>query len=85
MSPLSVLASRKIIVIEDDADIAEIIVYNLEKEGYDAIATGRGDEGFTLVRLELPDVVILDLMLPGVDGLSICQQLKTDPATKIFQ
>ena len=82
MSPLSVLASRKIIVIEDDADIAEIIVYNLEKEGYDAIATGRGDEGFTLVRLELPDVVILDLMLPGVDGLSICQQLKTDPATE---
>ncbi len=75
-------SSYKVVVVEDEADIADVIVYNLEKEGYEVISSGRGDEGLNIIRREVPDLVILDLMLPGIDGLSACQQLKTDELTR---
>jgi two-component system alkaline phosphatase synthesis response regulator PhoP len=72
----------KIVIIEDEPDIIEVMSYNLKREGYQVSASRRGDEGLNLVRNQSPALVLLDLMLPGTDGLSICQQLKADPITR---
>jgi two-component system alkaline phosphatase synthesis response regulator PhoP len=82
MSRVPAKRSYKIVVVEDEADIADVIVYNLEREGFEVMSSDRGDEGLNLIRRELPDLVILDLMLPGFDGLSACQQLKADAMTR---
>lgn len=73
---------NKIVVIEDEPDIVEVVSYNLKREGYNVISVERGDEGLNLVRNQSPNLVILDLMLPGMDGLSICQQMKSDPIVR---
>ena len=70
---------KKIVVIEDEPDIVEVVSYNLRREGYKVLSVPRGDAGLNLVRNESPHLVILDLMLPGIDGLSLCQQIKADP------
>ena len=69
-------------MIEDEPDIAEVITYNLKREGFNVSVADRGDVGINLVRNEAPGLVILDLMLPGMDGLAVCQQIKADPLTK---
>lgn len=71
---------KKIVVIEDEPDIVEVVSYNLRREGYTVHSAARGDEGLNLVRNQSPHLVILDLMLPGIDGLSVCQQMKSDPS-----
>jgi two-component system phosphate regulon response regulator PhoB len=76
------MAKERIVVIEDDPDILEVIRYNLAREGYQVTAAGDGEVGHRLVVDQLPDLVLLDLMLPGRDGLDICRQLKADPATQ---
>lgn len=73
---------RKIAVIEDDRDINELIAYNLEREGYGVIRSLDGGQGLFLIQKEQPDLVLLDLMLPGMDGLEVCQALKQSDATK---
>ena len=65
---------RKIIVIEDEPDIVEVISYSLKREGYNVLAVDRGDESINLIRNQSPSLIILDLMLPGMDGLSVCRQ-----------
>jgi len=70
---------EKIVVIEDEPDIVEVISYNLKREGYNVLAVDRGDESINLIRNQSPSLIILDLMLPGMDGLSVCRQLKSDP------
>ena len=70
------------VIIEDEPDIIEVISYNLKREGYQVSAARRGDEGLNLVRNQSPALVLLDLMLPEIDGLTICQQLKSDPITR---
>ena len=72
----------KIVVIEDEPDIVEVIAYNLKREGFNVHSANRGDEGLNEVRNQAPVLVILDLMLPGMDGLSVCQQIKSDPFTQ---
>lgn len=74
--------SQKIVVIEDEPDILEVIEYNLSREGYDVRSTRDGEEGLLLVRKETPSLVLLDLMLPGLDGLEVCRKLKEDAATR---
>ena len=76
------MLKRKIVVIEDEPDIVEVISYNLKREGFQVIASARGDEGLNQVRNQSPALVILDLMLPGSDGLSVCQQIKSDSLTQ---
>ena len=71
-----------VVVVEDEADIQDVIAYNLKRDGYEVLTASRGDEGLSLIQAKMPDLVILDLMLPGIDGLSICQQLRADPRTK---
>ena len=73
--------SKKVVLVEDEVDIVDTIVYNLSREGFETLSAQRGDEGLNLIRKELPDLVVLDLMLPGMDGLTVCQQLKSDPRT----
>ena len=76
------MEKTKIVVVEDEADILEVIDYNLSKEGFDVSSSTDGLEGMALVQKEIPDLVLLDLMLPGMDGIEICQTLKADSATR---
>ena len=76
------MKKTKIAVIEDEADILEVIDYNLSKEGFDVCSALNGEEGLALVKKEGPDLVLLDLMLPGLDGIEICRKLKTDYSTR---
>jgi two-component system phosphate regulon response regulator PhoB len=72
---------EKIAVIEDEADILEVVQYNLRREGYLVVASRNGEEGLDRIRKENPDLVLLDLMLPGLDGLEVCKRLQADPVT----
>ena len=76
------MKKKKIIVVEDEPDLVDVVTYNLEREGYSVLASQRGDEGLNLIRSEAPDLVLLDLMLPGMDGLSICRQMKSDSSMR---
>jgi two-component system phosphate regulon response regulator PhoB len=77
-----VMAKAKILVVEDEEDILELVTYNLAKEGYQVNGVPTGEDTLKRVRSELPDLVLLDLMLPGVDGLEVCKLLKSDPKTR---
>jgi len=72
----------KIAVIEDEADILEVIEYNLAREGYKVITAQDGKDGLRKIIDEAPDLVLLDLMLPGVDGIDLCRRIKADPLTR---
>ncbi len=71
----------RIVVVEDEPDIAEVIAYNLRRESFEVFTAPDGERGLDLVRQHLPELVLLDLMLPGMDGLEVCRQLKDDPQT----
>lgn len=74
-------ATRHLILIEDEQDIADLLVYNLEREGYQVTAFRDGREGFDAITRIGPDLILLDLMLPGMDGIEICRALRADPRT----
>jgi len=76
------VAKPKILVIEDEPDILEVIQYNLEREGHKVVACRNGELGLSRIRTDAPDLVILDLMLPGMDGVEVCRQVKADPVTQ---
>ncbi len=76
------MPQRKIVVIEDEPDILEAIQYNLERENFKVIAATSGDQGLKTVVREGPDLLLLDLLLPGLDGLEVCRRLKMDPVTQ---
>jgi DNA-binding response OmpR family regulator len=71
----------RILVAEDDADIASLVRHYLERDGFAVETTGTGGDVSSRVRQTPTDVVVLDLMLPGLDGLSVCRALRADPAT----
>ena len=76
------MAKPLIIVVEDEPDIREIMLYNLRREGYEAEGFESGSEGLEAIRAKQPNLVILDLMLPGMDGLTVCQQVRAETAIK---
>jgi two-component system phosphate regulon response regulator PhoB len=76
------MAKENILVVEDDESIAELVSYNLSQEGYAVKLVSSGEAAIKAVRRDLPDLVILDLMLPGVDGLEVCRYLKEENATR---
>jgi len=76
------MPTEKILVVEDEENIQELIRYNLSKEGYQVSCALSGEKGLEAARTENPDLVLLDLMLPGLDGLDVCKELKRDPATQ---
>jgi two-component system alkaline phosphatase synthesis response regulator PhoP len=73
-----------IAIVEDEPNIVELVKYNLDREGYRTISANDGRKGLELVRQELPDLVILDLMLPEMDGMTVCKLLRADSATKLI-
>jgi DNA-binding response OmpR family regulator len=68
---------KKILIVEDDPDIASTVEYNLQKEGYDAMIVANGLEVAQAVKSFKPDLILLDIMLPGQDGFEVCRQLKS--------
>jgi DNA-binding response OmpR family regulator len=77
------MARESILAVEDDEDILELLRYNLAKEGYQVTAVTSGEEGLKIVRSGTPDLILLDLMLPGIDGLEVCRRLKLDAKTRL--
>mgnify|MGYP006293633217 FL=1 len=74
-------AKQKILVADDERDIQELVSYNLIKNGYLVTTVASGEDAITRARSDIPDLVILDLMLPGVDGLDVCKIIKNDSST----
>lgn len=72
------ITNNKILIIEDDKDIRDLIGFNLSKNGYKTILSRDGEKGIEKAKNEKPDLVLLDLMLPGIHGLDVCKILKTD-------
>ncbi len=73
---------QRILIVEDEPDILEIINYNLLREGYETKTCRDGEEALNTIRRKAPDLVVLDIMLPGLDGIEVCRRLKFDPATR---
>jgi len=71
-----------ILIVEDEADIADLVKYHLEKEGLSARTVGDGKQALDLIVRDHPSLIILDLMLPGVDGLEMCRRLRAQSATQ---
>ncbi len=76
------MATERILVVDDEEDLLELIRYNLGKEGYQVRCVSSGEMALREVRSQPPDLVLLDLLLPAVDGLSVCRILKGDPETQ---
>lgn len=76
------MANETILIIEDEEEILELVRYTLAKQGYQTLCAGSGEEGLALARRETPNLILLDLMLPGLDGLEVFRRLKRDPATQ---
>ena len=75
------MAKESILIVEDEEDILELVRYNLAREGYRVAGLTSGEEALKVIRKSHPDLVLLDLMLPGLDGLEICKILKGNPQT----
>ncbi len=71
----------RILVIDDEKDLIELVRYNLEKEGFVVRSAQDGESGLSTARKEMPDLIIVDLMLPGIDGLDVCRALRSDTRT----
>ena len=76
------MVKKKILVVDDEIDIVNLIQYNLEKEGYDTLPAYTGESAIELSERMLPSLIILDLMLPGMDGMEICRVLKRGEKTR---
>ena len=72
------MAKATILVVEDDRDIQELVSYNLSLEGFQVLRTSTGEEGLRVARERKPDLCVLDLMLPGMDGVEVCRKIRQD-------
>ena len=72
------MAGEKILVVDDEEHIQELIKFNLEKSGFKVICTGNGIDAVKLVKEQFPQLMLLDLMLPGMDGLDVCKEIRKD-------
>jgi two-component system alkaline phosphatase synthesis response regulator PhoP len=79
---LDAVLNKKILIVDDEEDILELVQYNLEQNGFLTETAVTGETGLKKARANNPDLIILDLMLPGIGGLDICRLLKSDPNTK---
>src|SRR3989338_5298935 len=76
------MTKEKILIVEDEKDIIKMLEYNLKKEGFRTISANDGEDAIDLATREHPDIALLDLMLPGIDGLEVCKSLKAQNKTK---
>lgn len=75
------MSRPRILILEDEPDIREILEYALKRDGFDVISATDGQAGLAAARRLVPDLILLDLMLPGMDGLEVCRQIRGDPST----
>ncbi|MBU4259424.1 MAG: response regulator, partial [Proteobacteria bacterium] len=75
------MAKEKILVVDDEEDILELLKYNLNREGYKVVSASSGEKCLQKAASEKPDLIVLDLMLPGIDGLEVTKILKSDSKT----
>ncbi|MYB19152.1 MAG: response regulator [Holophagales bacterium] len=76
------MSATKVVVIEDEPDILELIEYNLRREGFEVATATTGRTGLSVIGREKPDIVLLDLLLPGLDGLDVCRRLRAVESTR---
>ncbi|MBN1845532.1 MAG: response regulator transcription factor [Sedimentisphaerales bacterium] len=76
------MGKQTILIVEDEEDIQELVRYHLVREGYQVLRADTGEEGLAQAESQLPDLLILDLMLPGLNGLEVCKRLKNQAATQ---
>lgn len=76
------MARETVLVVDDEEEILELVKYNLEKEGFTVVGVTTGETAIAAAQKKMPDVLVLDLMLPGLDGLEVCRRLKGDPKTR---
>jgi two-component system, OmpR family, alkaline phosphatase synthesis response regulator PhoP len=81
-SPMSTSTKHKILIVDDEPDILELIEYNLKKEGYQVYSASNGQEGVNEAKKVLPDLIILDIMMPKMDGIEACRIMRTMPEFK---
>jgi DNA-binding response OmpR family regulator len=77
-------AAKKILIVEDEKEILDLVKHYLEKEGYRTCTAATGPDGLKQVKSERPDLVVLDLMLAGMDGLEVCKRIRADPQTAMI-
>ncbi len=77
----ALMSGKKILVVDDEENIRELVKYNLAREGYQVTTVGSGEEALKQAGEKPPDLIVLDLMLPGIDGFDVCRQLKNDSRT----
>jgi two-component system, OmpR family, alkaline phosphatase synthesis response regulator PhoP len=75
------MAKGRILVIDDEKDILELVRYNFEKEGFLVMGAADGEAGLSAAARDVPDLVLVDLMMPGMDGLEVCRRLRSDSRT----
>ena len=78
------MARTRILLVDDEPDILELVQYNLSKAQYDVVGVESVEEALAQARITPPDLIVLDLMLPGVDGLEVCKTLKLDTRTAVI-
>src|SRR4051812_35754643 len=71
----------KVLVVDDEQDFLELLKYNLTHQGFEVITAASGCEALLQARCAVPDVILLDLMLPDIDGISVCETLRSNPRT----
>jgi len=76
------MAKENILIVDDEEDVIELVRYNLDRNGYRVETATTGEQALTKARAKLPDLMILDLMLPGIDGLEVCRKLKSETRTQ---
>jgi two-component system phosphate regulon response regulator PhoB len=76
------MARPRILIIEDERGLTDVLTYNLAREGYEILVAHDGQEGLRKAQMHLPDMILLDLMLPGMDGLEVCRQLRAGEQTR---
>jgi two-component system phosphate regulon response regulator PhoB len=76
------MTRSRILIIEDERSLVDVLKYNLEREGYEVTITYDGQDGLRKAQMQLPDLILLDLMLPGLDGLQVCRELRAGERTR---
>ena len=77
-------ATARVLVVEDEETLRMTLAHNLKREGYSVLTASRGDDALTIAREKHPDLIVLDLMLPGVDGMQVCRLLRRDMTVPII-
>jgi two-component system, OmpR family, phosphate regulon response regulator PhoB len=76
-----IMGKPRILIIEDERGLTDVLTYNLNREGYETLVSHDGQEGLRKAQMQIPDLILLDIMLPGIDGLEICRQLRAGKQT----